>query len=814
MSSKTPLPTDSPAEATESGLPIDLRATAIGLWKRRAVPAAFLLLSVPAAILCALLVGSRTYRAETVLLYKPVLIGGEVASDLQTQMHMVKVQGNLEEAGARLSPPLPATAMGAATEVRIQKDTDLLFISAVANDAQTAAKAADALREVFLENQNRVRRAEADRRVQELSKRLDEVRASLVAADRNFADFTARNQLIDLEKETGSYLQEQMSLAVLHQQALGDRMAVEQQAANLQSTIAGLRKKAAAEEAQSSGNEDLSSLNIRIGRLRSAIEEDRRFRAAAAILAQREIEFERLKRLHADGLVSDLELKKLEAEVDEQRALATDTDEIKQWKTELGRLDQGVIPKKNGDTPSNAMLREVMLRSFDIELQRTAIAEKVKQLEIAQEKVREKLQALPALQTDYIGVRREIEARETEVRTIQDTMVRLRSAYESGAADFTVVAPARVPAHAESSTRRALFAAVVVAGLLLGLLLAAAGEVGDRTIRTGAEVRLRVGRPLLAVIPSLKGLDPHDLLLRSPASLEPFRRLALQIRRAVPRAGARVLIVGSTPGEGATFTAASVAACLGRQGERVVIVDANVRRLGEPARAAQGSLADEQSDNGMLLPRHVEAAVSSKLLGAATRASALIPPPVKRQLRRAEPLVQRTLALASAGARWTAHVVKGERQLSHAQAPLDLNQLVTPAASTDGDLERYLNVDGTVFEQVVRQSDIPGVDVIASRGIASQPDLIGTNRMRQLLYEASSRYGIVLVDAPAGLSSADAEALAPWVDCIVLVVRSQQVDARWVRAVAERLAATGTTLLGAVLNGTDRRYMLRNEMLA
>jgi len=316
------------------------------------------------------------------------------------------------------------------------------------------------------------------------------------------------------------------------------------------------------------------------------------------------------------------------------------------------------------------------------------------------------------------------------------------------------------------------------------------------------------------VIPRINGLDPYDVLTRSPAALEPFRRLALQIRRTVPRPGARVLVVGATPGEGATFTAACVAACLARQDERVAIIDANLRRVGSQAHPAADLHADHRIDDGVLLPRKWEQAVAGRARGLARRILAWVPAPVTRLAARVEPWVRGLLAGVSAGASWVAQVVRGGGRGAPAHASFDIVRLVPGAAPAGSGLEHFLGVEDTPFEQVVRQSAIPGVDVIAPLGAAAQPDLVGTNRMRQLLYEASSRYGVVLVDAPAGLSSADAEALAPWVDGIVLVVRSQQVDARWARAVAERLAATGTTLIGAVLNGTDRRYMLRNEVVA
>ena len=821
-SAPAPGPTPPPAAAPAGGLPFDPRALAVGVWRRRALPVVLTLLAVPAGLLAGLLAGQKTYRADTVLLFTPAGEGDGASTSLQTHVSLVKVRRHLEETSRRLKLGVSPEALSSAVVVGAPKNTDLMVLTARSSSAAASAAIANTLRDVFLESMRATRREEAKDRIRELEQRLVDVSARLSQADAAFSAFVQAKSIVDLDKETGSYLQEAMSLEVLYQRALGEQASIDQQNAELEKAIGDLKKKVVQEQKAAGG--DLNSLNIRIGRLRSAIEEDKRTRAAMAEMAEAQIEMEKLKRLWEQGLVAELAYQKSVAAFENRKALATDTDQIREWKAELGRLDQGVIPSGGKETASSVILREVMLKSLDLQLEKTAASERARRLDEARQESRRRLDKIPGLQKDIASLQRDVAARDGEKRAIEESLGRLRTSLDSGATGFAVVSEAQRPAQPESSNRRALLVLTVLAGLGLGLGLAVAGELKDPTVRSAAEARQRLKAPLLGVVPLL----PQGAALlpdRGDSPLaEPFRRVALRLRRRAPGRGVRLLVLGPRPGEGATFVAAWLAAALGRQDERVLLIDAQLRE-GEGTGLRQLAVATDPLDGGRVLPASVETAIDRRarqaLAWGGERVAAAAERLPRRLRRRDEPgraeeKVKAGLAtLRSGSARVTGNAgtfagwVKEQvdSRLPSASGRLRLADLVLGGEGSGPGLGGYLTYEAASLGEVSRPAHAAGVICVTTDAPPRGGDALGSLRMRELLEEASQRYSLVLVDAPPVLPWADAEALAPFVDGAVAVVRAGSTPASLARAGLAALERAGVPLVGVVLNGVDRAYL-------
>ena len=138
-----------------------------------------------------------------------------------------------------------------------------------------------------------------------------------------------------------------------------------------------------------------------------------------------------------------------------------------------------------------------------------------------------------------------------------------------------------VPSGAPFSPRpRVNYAVGAVLGLLVGLLLALALDALDRSVKTPAQATESFRTPLLAVTPRSREIRdkpvPDDAL--SPVS-EAFRTLRTAVRFVNPDDPLRTLLVtSSVAGEGKTTTAINLAAALAQSGERVLLVDADLRR--------------------------------------------------------------------------------------------------------------------------------------------------------------------------------------------------------------------------------------------
>jgi capsular exopolysaccharide synthesis family protein len=98
----------------------------------------------------------------------------------------------------------------------------------------------------------------------------------------------------------------------------------------------------------------------------------------------------------------------------------------------------------------------------------------------------------------------------------------------------------------------------------------------------------------------------------------------------------------------------------------------------------------------------------------------------------------------------------------------------------------------------------PAFSLLASGAAPPNPtELLGSDRMRQLLEELRKGYEYILIDAPPLLPVIDTVVLSRLVDGVVLVVDQQRTPRQVVRSARARLAVARAKVLGVVLNRVD-----------
>jgi capsular exopolysaccharide synthesis family protein len=95
----------------------------------------------------------------------------------------------------------------------------------------------------------------------------------------------------------------------------------------------------------------------------------------------------------------------------------------------------------------------------------------------------------------------------------------------------------------------------------------------------------------------------------------------------------------------------------------------------------------------------------------------------------------------------------------------------------------------------------PNLWVILSGPLPPHPSaLMDSDAMRQFLKEQRDMFDFIVLDCPPGLVVADAMALAPLVDAVLVVADAKESDRDDVSRLKEELEQVGGKIVGAVLN--------------
>jgi Mrp family chromosome partitioning ATPase/capsular polysaccharide biosynthesis protein len=163
--------------------------------------------------------------------------------------------------------------------------------------------------------------------------------------------------------------------------------------------------------------------------------------------------------------------------------------------------------------------------------------------------------------------------------------------------DAAIISDAKLPGAPIAPRKGFLVVVGAILGAAIGALLAGYREMSDRGIRDGDELARALRSRFAGYVESLKLSSrgkintPVDgkFTLPSDARLsvtEPYGRLGEAVRNAAVSAlagqkdgQARTIgVISTLPGEGKTLVAANLAAHLGNQGRRVLLLDANIRK--------------------------------------------------------------------------------------------------------------------------------------------------------------------------------------------------------------------------------------------
>jgi len=111
------------------------------------------------------------------------------------------------------------------------------------------------------------------------------------------------------------------------------------------------------------------------------------------------------------------------------------------------------------------------------------------------------------------------------------------------------------------------------------------------------------------------------------------------------------------------------------------------------------------------------------------------------------------------------------------------------------------------LQEVIHQTRIEGLDLLGSGMEPPNPtELVGSDKMREVLALLSTMYDVVLVDSPPVLPVSDSQLLSTMVDGVVVVINSRKTSKQQVRAACTKLEFARAKIFGVVLNQVDVRH--------
>ncbi|WP_210529332.1 GumC family protein [Rubellimicrobium arenae] len=184
---------------------------------------------------------------------------------------------------------------------------------------------------------------------------------------------------------------------------------------------------------------------------------------------------------------------------------------------------------------------------------------------------------------DYEAMLRDLDRERATLAALEDQLRRLDSEAVLPVAEAEILSPASLPLGPDGRGRKFYLAVAIIAALCLATTAACIRELLDRSVRSQQQF-WGLSRVITAgLVPSMKmrgaATLPEQLRLDQDGPFpDSIRWLALSLRQgggdAMPRS---ILLTSALPGEGKSFTAVALALELAAAGQRVLLVDADLR---------------------------------------------------------------------------------------------------------------------------------------------------------------------------------------------------------------------------------------------
>ncbi len=137
------------------------------------------------------------------------------------------------------------------------------------------------------------------------------------------------------------------------------------------------------------------------------------------------------------------------------------------------------------------------------------------------------------------------------------------------------------------------------------------------------------------------------------------------------------------------------------------------------------------------------------------------------------------------------------------EADLRRPRIGTILGNNGNGLSSYLTGNSDLSE-VISQGEVPNLYVLPVGPIPVNPaELLGSNRMRELIQTLTGDYDYIIVDGPPALGFVDSHIISSLVDGVAVVVRAGKTPKNSIRELIDRLWNLKANFLGVIVNGIE-----------
>ncbi len=238
---------------------------------------------------------------------------------------------------------------------------------------------------------------------------------------------------------------------------------------------------------------------------------------------------------------------------------------------EVDRLDSLIVNTQED-------MREAAAQSLELLREReAAVQERIAEL-------RGEVEALPAQMGPYARQQQRVAAVQDLFNMVANRYYEAQMAAAVETGNIEIVDPATVPRYPLPSTEQFGYLLALLVGLGVGGGLAFVRQQLDTKLRSPEDVRRASGLEILAMVPKIDMggngvVRPIPILTgATDPGAESFRSLRTMLRFATAERPKVIGITSPAPASGKSTVSVNLAAAMAQQGERVLLIDADLRR--------------------------------------------------------------------------------------------------------------------------------------------------------------------------------------------------------------------------------------------